>query len=105
MSRPEAVGSVAAALESLRQARHALARGDALELGRLVPMLEALRSALRDEPAAGDRRRRGRLLAALDEAGALARELGEEHRRLAAQLRHAGAHRRAGAAYRRASRL
>jgi hypothetical protein len=105
MSRPEVARSIAAALESLRQARQALARGDALELGRLVPMLEALRSALGAQPAAGDRRWRGRLLAVLDEAGALAEELGREHRRLAAQLRQAGVHRRAGAAYRRASRL
>jgi hypothetical protein len=96
---------MAAAIELLRQVRRLLARGDGIERGRLVAMLEALRSELGAQRATEDRRLRGRLLAVLDEAGALAEELGEEHRRLAAQLRATGVHRRAGVAYRRASRL
>ena len=93
------------ALDLLARARRTLAQGELVELGRLMTMLEGLRSQLGRLSRADDRRLRRGLLALLDEAGALSEKLARERAHVASQLHEAGDHRRAGAAYRRASRL
>lgn len=95
---------LAAALDLLQRARRALARADLAALERLAPMLQGLPGEL-GRWSGTDRRGPGRILALLDEAGALSEALHAERARLEVQLRAAGAYRRAGAAYRRASRL
>jgi hypothetical protein len=99
---PEA--GLEAAIELLERARRAVAQGELPELERLAPLLDGLTRRLGAWSGGNDRRRR-RVLALLDEAGALPETLRAEQAQLAVQLRAAGVHRRAGAAYRRASKL
>ena len=93
-----------AAIELLERARRAVARGEPPDLERLAPLLDGLPDRLGPWSGTDDRRRR-RVLALLDEVGALTEALRAEQAQLAEQLRGASVHRRAGAAYRRASKL
>ena len=99
---PEA--GLEAAIELLERARHAVAQGELPALGRLAALLEGLPRRL-DAWSGTDDRRRRRVLALLDEAGALTEALRAEQAQVAIQLRTAGVYRRAGAAYRRAGKL
>ena len=99
---PEA--ALEAAIELLERARRAVARDELPELERLAPLLEGLAGRLAAWSGT-DQRRRRRVLALLDEAGALSEALRAGQAQVALQLRAAGVHRRAGAAYRRASKL